>query len=46
MCSSGFETQNLNKQRIMIVEQMLNNAPNPLLHIARVTGGRDFYHKT
>ena len=36
MCSSGFETQNLNKQRIMIVEQMLKNAQTPLLHIADV----------
>ena len=42
MCSSGFETQNLNIERIMIVEQMLKNAPNPLLHIADVSGSALF----
>jgi len=42
MCSSGFETQNLNKQRMMIVEQMLKNAQTPLLHIADVSGSALF----
>ena len=42
MCSSGFETQTLNKQRIMIVKQMLKNAPKPLLHIADVSGSALF----
>ena len=28
----------LNIERMMIIEQMLNNAPNPLLHIADVSG--------
>ena len=32
----------LNKQRMMIVEQMLKNAPNPLLHIADVSGSALF----
>ena len=42
MCSSGFEKQNLNIKRMMIVEQMLKNAPKPLLHIADVSGSALF----
>ena len=32
----------LNIERMMIIEQMLNNAPNPLLHIADVSGSALF----
>jgi hypothetical protein len=32
----------LNIERMMIVEQMLKNAPNPLLHIADVSGSALF----
>ena len=32
----------LNIERMMIVEQMLNNAPKPLLHIADVSGSALF----
>ena len=37
-----FETETLNIERMMIVEQMLKNAPNPLLHIADVSGSALF----
>ena len=43
MSSSGFEKhKTLNKQRMMIVEQMLKNAQTPLLHIADVSGSALF----
>ena len=39
---ADLEHKTLNIERMMIVEQMLNNAPKPLLHIADVSGSALF----